>query len=143
MSQLMYCYAANNRAAKPCRLVMTGISGDCKERFDQIPGQSTWKVGAKPYTLSPSSPTVGRFEGRFGEVVINFPKNLFSWDAQRTLVLERGVLGTLAGGASRAAVHRCVRGSEGPPGTSSSYSILQPSPTPWATARGPRDVRAA
>lgn len=46
MSQLMYCYAANNRAAKPCRLVMTGIAGDCKERFDQIPGQNTWKVAA-------------------------------------------------------------------------------------------------
>jgi hypothetical protein len=44
MSQLMYCYAANSSSAQPCRLVLTGVAGETKERYDQIPGQEQWKV---------------------------------------------------------------------------------------------------
>jgi len=46
MSQLMYCYAANNRAAEPCRLVLTGLDGPMGELYHAIPGSQHWQVDA-------------------------------------------------------------------------------------------------
>lgn len=42
MSQLMYCYSTNTRASTPCKMILTGISGDTKSLYDAIPGTSNW-----------------------------------------------------------------------------------------------------
>mmetsp|Transcript_20448 Transcript_20448/g.44752 ORF Transcript_20448/g.44752 Transcript_20448/m.44752 type:complete len:335 (-) Transcript_20448:510-1514(-) len=47
MSQLMYCYAANNRAPAPCRLVLTGLMGAMGAHYHSIPGSQQWKVDAQ------------------------------------------------------------------------------------------------
>mmetsp|Transcript_47837 Transcript_47837/g.89062 ORF Transcript_47837/g.89062 Transcript_47837/m.89062 type:complete len:347 (-) Transcript_47837:206-1246(-) len=51
MSQLMYCYSTNTRASTPCKMILTGISGDTKSLYDAILGTSNWKVHVheKPY----------------------------------------------------------------------------------------------
>eukprot|EP00959_Pyramimonas_sp_CCMP1952_P260225 5440781-Pyramimonas_sp.AAC.1 len=54
MSQLMYCYAANNRANTPCRLVLTGLSGEMGAHYHSIPGSQHWKVGTFTTPLDPT-----------------------------------------------------------------------------------------
>eukprot|EP00208_Stichococcus_sp_RCC1054_P006353 CAMPEP_0206144746 /NCGR_PEP_ID=MMETSP1473-20131121/25139_1 /ASSEMBLY_ACC=CAM_ASM_001109 /TAXON_ID=1461547 /ORGANISM="Stichococcus sp, Strain RCC1054" /LENGTH=446 /DNA_ID=CAMNT_0053540675 /DNA_START=271 /DNA_END=1611 /DNA_ORIENTATION=+ len=50
--QLQHCYAANNQAAVPCHLYLTGVTGQIKQAIQrQLAGFENWQVTAsdKPY----------------------------------------------------------------------------------------------
>lgn len=61
--QLMYCYSANSRADKPCRLCFAGMSGPLLEEMQRTPGYDRWPV------LKESRPYFDAFADRKGDLV--------------------------------------------------------------------------
>ena len=49
--QVMYCYAANNRAEHPCRLTLTGCQGEVLEQLQKLSGFENWRIhrSTEPY----------------------------------------------------------------------------------------------